>query len=128
MWSGECTLASLLIRQTILRSACKSPYPSYSFADDECGRVLLANIRGDKGLCPCPRCLIPKDKFDLTGQKINTANRKKQERKYPTSKITAARDSVYRLGKGVTSKAVDGLLKAASYVPVMVSPFLCDDR
>ena len=31
-------------------------------------RALLATIR-DKGLCPCPWCLVPKSKLDQTGMK-----------------------------------------------------------
>ena len=84
-------------------------------------RVLLATIR-DNGLCPCPRCLTPKTHLDRMGQipdsKFRTGNGIRQ---YLHGKVQAARDFVYRVGHTVAGARVDGLLKATSSVPTIVS-------
>jgi hypothetical protein len=82
-------------------------------------RVLIAAIR-DKGLCPCPRCLIPKVKVDKIGHLQDSSDRITKARSYSHNLITLARDFVYKLGYGVTSAAIDRLLKPTSLVPTYV--------
>ena len=84
-------------------------------------RVLLATIR-DNGLCPCPRCLTPKTHLDRMGQ-IPDSNFRAANgiRQYLHEKVQAARDLVYRVGHAVAGARVDGLLKATSSVPTVVS-------
>jgi hypothetical protein len=84
----------------------------------------LATIR-DKGLCPCPRCLIPKSKLDGLGLVHDMTIRVQQFREYMAHKVEAARKQIYGLAKPITGAAVEGLLKDFSGVPTKVSvPFL----
>jgi len=85
-------------------------------------RVLIATIR-DKGGCPCPRCLIPKQYLPGLGTTSDTKLRTERLR-YDTTqrreKIIQARDFIYNKGYVVNSKIVDNLLKEESYVPTEV--------
>ena len=83
-------------------------------------RVLLATIR-DKGLCPCPRCLVPKSKLDQTGTKHDSNFRLKNACTYLLDQVRAARDAIYRLGMAIAGAVVDRLLKVTSSVPTVVS-------
>ena len=83
-------------------------------------RVLLATIRS-KGLCPCPRCLVPKSHMDRLGLKRDVRARLTQFRKYMASNVKAARESIYGLALGIRSQAVENLLKSFSGVPTIVS-------
>jgi hypothetical protein len=85
-------------------------------------RVLIAAVR-DKGLCPCPRCLVPKAKVDKIGYLQDSRDRIKKARSYSHDLITRARDFVYKLGFNVKSAAIDRLLKSTSLVPTYVSCF-----
>ena len=88
-------------------------------------RVLLATIR-DNGLCPCPRCLTAKTHLDRMGQipdsNFRTANGLRQ---YLRGKVQAVQDLVYRVGHAVAGTRVNGLLKATSSVPTVVSKSPC---
>jgi hypothetical protein len=84
-------------------------------------RVLIATVR-DKGICPCPRCLVTKGKIDKIGYVQDAKDRILNARTYGMSRnlMARARDLIYRLGYGVSSAAVDRLLKPASLVPTLV--------
>jgi len=83
-------------------------------------RVLLATIR-DKGICPCPRCLIPKSKLDRLGLISDGKNRIDKARKYDADSVNKARQAIYVLGKPIGGVHVQRLLKASSAVPTSVS-------
>ena len=84
-------------------------------------RVLLATIR-DNGLCPCPRCLTPKTRLDRMGQTPDSNFRATSGiRQYLRGKVQAVRALVYQVGHAVAGARVDGLLKATSSVPTVVS-------
>ena len=83
-------------------------------------RVLLATIR-DNGLCPCPRCLMPKTHLDRLGWILDSAFRITNIRHCLHKKVQAARDLVYRLGHATAGAGVNGLLKLTSSVPTVVS-------
>ena len=83
-------------------------------------RVLLATTR-DNGLCPCPRCLMPKTHLDQMGWIPDSNFRISGLRKYLREKVQIARDFVYRLGHAVAGTCVDDLLKPTSSVPTIVS-------
>ena len=85
-------------------------------------RVLLATIC-DNGLCPCPRCLMPKTKLDRIGRRWDVGFRLKSVRQYLADKVRQARNIVYKLGQAVSGTGVDGVLKSTSSVPVIVSVF-----
>ncbi|KAK7689422.1 hypothetical protein QCA50_007214 [Cerrena zonata] len=93
-------------------------YPRiFTYSADYPEKVLLATIR-DKGLCPCPQCLTPKSKLHLMGQANNLAFRVGTGiRKYLARSVTRARECIYKLGLGITSTAVNDLLKETSSVP-----------
>jgi hypothetical protein len=82
--------------------------------------VLLATIR-DKGLCPCPRCLIPKTKLDRLGLRQDVNVRIKQSRTYVAEKVGYARRAIYSLAKPISGTVVENLLKTFSGVPTEVS-------
>ena len=88
-------------------------------------RVLLATIR-DKGLCPCPRCLVPKSKLDQTGTKRDSNFRLKNACTYLLDQVRTARNAIYRLGMAIAGAVVDRLLKATSSVPTVVSLHFLD--
>ena len=82
-------------------------------------RVLLATIR-DKGLCPCPRCLISKSKLDQLGLQRDITIRISRFQSYMADKVEIARKAIYALGKPIGSAAVEVLLKEFSGVPTEV--------
>ncbi|TFK48374.1 hypothetical protein OE88DRAFT_1713963 [Heliocybe sulcata] len=95
-------------------------YPRlFTYSADYPEKVLLATIR-DKGGCPCPRCLIMKDKISRLGQvadmrcQYRDARVDDEERR---QKVQTAIDLVYKRGFAVNSAAVERLLKPESYVP-----------
>ena len=81
---------------------------------------MLATIR-DQGLCPCPRCLVPKRKLDQLGILADTRNRFSKARKYDGDSVREARRSIYELGMGINGAAIQQELKATSAVPTLVS-------
>ena len=85
-------------------------------------RVLLATIR-DKGLCPCPRCLIPKAKIDLLGQVRDLSQRISHARSILYDGVQTARCFIYQLATPINAAAVEQLLKPTSSVPTVVSHF-----
>ena len=83
-------------------------------------RVLLATIR-DKGLCPCPRCLVSKAKLDRLGFCRDISIRVDKFRTFMASQVRIARRAIYELAKPIGGKAVEDLLKSFSGVPTMVA-------
>ena len=84
------------------------------------GRVLLATIR-DMGDRPCPRCLVPKDKLDLMGTVLDNVYRIGHGiRIYFKNTFEKARRLIYFRAKGISSVAVEALLKETSSVPTLV--------
>jgi hypothetical protein len=81
--------------------------------------MLLATLR-DKGLCPCPRCLIPKAELDLLGLVRDSRGRLSRARTFLADKITLVRGMIYRLGVCLTSIKLERILKPLSLVPTMV--------
>jgi hypothetical protein len=86
-------------------------------------RVLLATVR-DKGLCPCPRCLIRKVDIDKVGQKRDSRDRITKARTYLSDVIRTARRFIYDLGFNIDSAAVERVLKPQSLVPTLVRVWL----
>jgi hypothetical protein len=87
-------------------------------------RVLLATIR-DQGICPCPRCLMPKAQFDRMGLKPDTTFRLNHARKFLSELVTSARNSIYKHARSIGGSTIDRILKPTSSVPTMVSyPFV----
>ena len=82
-------------------------------------RILLATIR-DKGLCPCPHCLVPKTHLDHLGLKLDIRNQLTQFRWYMANKVKAARHIIYQLARPITGTKVEALLKPFSGVPTEV--------
>jgi len=80
----------------------------------------LATIR-DKGLAPCPQCLILKSKLDGLGLVHDMTIRVREFREYMANKVKAARELIYNFAKPITSASVERLLKDFSGVPTKVS-------
>lgn len=89
-------------------------------------RILLATIR-NFGLCPCPRCLIPKDKIPDVGKVYDDRRRNTTSRIDSAARnfdIDTARKFIYENGEGVKSAAVERVLRDKSLVPTTVRPKL----
>ncbi|KAJ3529674.1 hypothetical protein NMY22_g8899 [Coprinellus aureogranulatus] len=91
---------------------------SYSADYPEKQVVLLATIR-DKGTCGCPRCLIPKDKFQFMGRVRDLHLRVTQSRTFLWDRVDTARFFIYKRGHGIKSTRVEDLLKETSSVPTV---------
>ncbi|TFY79546.1 hypothetical protein EWM64_g4464 [Hericium alpestre] len=93
----------------------------FSYSADYPEKVLLAAIR-NMGICPCTWCLTPKKQFSEMGTKHDIQCRLANPRiedEARRSAIKTAWKAVFELGKGVSSKAVDDLLKSKSLVPII---------
>ncbi|KAF9543337.1 hypothetical protein CPC08DRAFT_755956 [Agrocybe pediades] len=96
-------------------------YPRiFTYSADYPEKVLLATMR-EGGLCPCPRCLMPKTKLDKMGSFLDTKFRRHASniRKFLIDKVTEARRKIYNLAVGINGAAVQNLLKPSSSVPTM---------
>jgi len=82
-------------------------------------RVLLATIR-DKGACPCPRCLVTKEKLNEMGLKRDLKVRE-NKRQYFSDLVQKAQNLIYNKAAKITRAAVSRLLKPSSSVPTVVS-------
>ena len=90
-----------------------------------CNRVLIANIR-NLGMCPCPRCLIPKSRIDNLGLNNDMQQRQALARvdtEEQQSKVAAARHLIYQEHYVVDTPQVEALLKEESLVPTKVLYF-----
>lgn len=109
----------LHIRRIIQKSKQGSAFVANPWSNSF-DRVLLATIR-DKGLSPCPRCLVPKSKLDQTGTKRDSNFRLKNVRTYLFNYVQIARNAIYKSAAAIAGTVVNRLLKATSSVPTMVS-------
>ena len=82
-------------------------------------RVLLATIR-DKGICPCPWCMIPKKDFCRLGFVSDASQRISQIRLYFHNQVAAAHDAIYKLGAPIKGAFPESQLKDFSLVPTFV--------
>ncbi|KAJ7101338.1 hypothetical protein B0H15DRAFT_936529 [Mycena belliarum] len=93
----------------------------FTYSADYPEKVLLATIR-NLGKCPCPRCLVTKDKLDQVGTvrddktRVNARRVDDEERR---GYVQIARDWIYRTGRIIRSAKVEGLLAAKSLVPTV---------
>ncbi len=71
-------------------------------------------------MCPCPQCLVTKDRLDKMGLSCDIRFRLTNLWRFLLNKVHRAREWIYKKGKGVTSKAIENILKATSSVPTMV--------
>ncbi|RDB16223.1 hypothetical protein Hypma_003115 [Hypsizygus marmoreus] len=94
-------------------------YPRiFTYSADYPEKVLLATIR-DKGLCPCPRCLVRKSQVDRMGYVTDMKTRVDQARKYLWNKVKRAREYIYSNAFPINGVAVNDLLKPTSSVPTV---------
>ncbi|KAK7007536.1 hypothetical protein R3P38DRAFT_2644843, partial [Favolaschia claudopus] len=95
-------------------------YPRFfTYSADYPEKVLLATIR-DGGLCPCPRCLTPKNELHLMGYARDLAARTgSKARKYLGIAIQIARKAIYKSGVPIGSERINALLKETSSVPTI---------
>ncbi|KAJ6538578.1 hypothetical protein B0H10DRAFT_2254637 [Mycena sp. CBHHK59/15] len=86
--------------------------PGFTYSADYPEKVLLATIR-NLGQCPCPRCLVTKDRLDQIGTirdaKICVNSRRVDDEGY-RAYVRYARDWIYRSGRSIRSKKVETLL------------------
>ncbi|KAF8842659.1 hypothetical protein BDN67DRAFT_989041 [Paxillus ammoniavirescens] len=97
-------------------------YPRiFTYSADYPEKVLIANLR-NLGHCPCPRCLVSKDRIHLfaTGRDMLEqdllARSDTQERH---NKISSAHKLIYEKNYAVDNSQVEELLKTESMVPTM---------
>ncbi|KAJ3709521.1 hypothetical protein C8R42DRAFT_649336 [Lentinula raphanica] len=89
----------------------------FTYSADYPEKVLLATIR-DKGLCPCPRCFIPKSHLNRLG--VDLRFRISQTRTFLINKVNQARRLIYTAGAAIGGKYVQDLLKESSSVPTLM--------
>lgn len=79
------------------------------------------------GKCPCPRCLIPKDRADKLGTKRDRAQRVNLARvdnlQY-RAKMESAHNIIYQQNRPIDSVFVQRLLKPESLVPNTVGSLI----
>ncbi|CDO69407.1 hypothetical protein BN946_scf184791.g2 [Trametes cinnabarina] len=91
----------------------------FTYSADYPEKVLLATVR-DMGNCPCPRCLVPKEKIAELGTSRDQDSRVRLMRRDDRARQTTvqrARNLILEKGLGVNSSAVEALLKPQSLVP-----------
>ncbi|KAG1883849.1 hypothetical protein F4604DRAFT_1981657 [Suillus subluteus] len=90
----------------------------FTYSADYPEKVLIAAIR-DKGVCPCPRCLLPKSYFGRIGLHSDMSGRVARVYKSIKDTVIAARNAIYKLGAPIKGAAVERLLKEFSLVPTV---------
>ncbi|KAF9551238.1 hypothetical protein CPC08DRAFT_768761 [Agrocybe pediades] len=104
---------------TCLDGIRRRVYPRFfTYSADYPEKVLLATIR-DKGLCPCPRCMIKKTFLDRLGLRRDISIRINEFRTYFMTLVKKARNLIYSEGKSITGSQVQELLKEKSAVPTI---------
>ena len=89
-------------------------------------RVLIANIR-NLGMCPCPRCLTPKNQRNDLGSNNDMQQRKVLacvDTEEHWGKVTAACRLIYQQHYVIDTPQVEALLKPESLLPTKVLVFL----
>ena len=112
----------LLILQIILRSKSYAVYHNRCLLNNL--RVLLATIC-DQGICPCPRCLMPKARFDHMGLKQDLTFQLNHAQKFLSMLVDSARNSIYKHAHSIGGSVIGRILKPTSSVPTMVSCTTC---
>lgn len=75
------------------------------------------------GRCPCPRCLISKDKIYKLGTNADRWVRGKMARVDDETRqraIEYVRKAIFEYGRSILSKAVESIVGAKSLVPTRV--------
>jgi hypothetical protein len=74
------------------------------------------------GLCPCPQCLIKKTDLSALGTHRDNRRRAKIQvnNHHFRTKVSLAREIIYKHGLHVNTDAVNNLLKGESLVPTTV--------
>jgi len=78
-------------------------------------------------MCPCPRCLTPKNQIDDLGSNNDMRQRKvlaRVDTEERWGKVTAARRLIYQQHYVVDTPQVEALLKPESLLPTKVLVFL----
>jgi len=78
-------------------------------------------------MCPCPRCLTPKNQIDDLGSNNDMQQRKvlaRVDTEERRGKVTAARRLIYQQHYVVDTPQVEALLKPESLLPTKVLVFL----
>ncbi|KAJ8581094.1 hypothetical protein M405DRAFT_926351, partial [Rhizopogon salebrosus TDB-379] len=94
-------------------------YPRiFTYSADYPEKVLIATVR-NLGGCPCPRCLIPKDRIQNMGRPRDRLQRETLERNDERrgAMVSAARSLIYEKDFAVGSAVVERILKLQSWVP-----------
>jgi hypothetical protein len=80
------------------------------------------------GKCPCPRCLVSKDKIFKLGTKSDRGQRTRNARvdDHPRQTlIDRARELIFVDGYSVVSSAIERLVGVTSVAPIRVCIVLC---
>lgn len=88
--------------------------------------MLIAGIR-NLGGCPCPRCLIPKERLPKVGTVNDMVQRdtlSRHDTEDRRAKVLSARRLIYEGQYNVDTAQVEALLKSESLVPTIVSVLL----
>lgn len=81
-------------------------------------RCVMALIRGLKGLCPCPKCLIPQDKLSDFTQKYDLRTAESTQKSFEEAKslgVTAKQEFLKQYGLRNVAVCVFVLFKTSSH-------------
>ncbi|KIM61801.1 hypothetical protein SCLCIDRAFT_25468 [Scleroderma citrinum Foug A] len=90
----------------------------FTYSADYPEKVLIATIC-DKGLYPCPRCLLPKSSFHRLGSLSDLKRQLCYAQTYLREMVCAVRRKIYELGNPIKGTVVERILKDKSLVPTL---------
>lgn len=93
------------------------------FSSNMLYRILLACIKYLAN-CLCPRCTVHKSEVAELGRKLDMRNRESKRREDSEkhqADVDAAREKIFKQGRGVESAAVKKVLDTESYTTTRVS-------
>ncbi|KAH7917271.1 hypothetical protein BV22DRAFT_1026716, partial [Leucogyrophana mollusca] len=93
----------------------------FTYSADYPEKILIATVR-NRGICPCPRCLIPMTRVADMGKERDMLQRSLLARVDDgarQAKITTSRRLIYEKNYAVNTPKVEELLKPESLVPTL---------
>ncbi|KAG2049220.1 hypothetical protein BDR06DRAFT_984493 [Suillus hirtellus] len=90
----------------------------FTYSADYPEKVLIATMK-DMGLCPCPRCLLPKSMFGSLGLLKDMRSHVSNVQVYFKTNIVKVQDYIYWWGNTVDGTKVEETLREGLWVPVV---------
>ncbi|KAG2055898.1 hypothetical protein BDR06DRAFT_981635 [Suillus hirtellus] len=90
----------------------------FTYSADYPEKVLITAIH-DKGVCPCPWCLLPKSLFGHIGLRSDMVGRVARVHRFIKGAVVTACNAIYNLGTPIKGAAIEHLLKESSLMPTI---------